>query len=263
MDNFNIQEFISSHITKLNEEAILKLNSASNDVGLNNVVVGLNKHCYGLWLIDDGNESKYQMFYINSDQKLEGDLIELTTDLDNRDEIVLYFSHFLTDKYKDLDTIDLYNSFQNLIRGMFEKIEYYTITTQDIENYSNFNSKLIVKDKKGIIVFQTISKGDYYRRYFGNKDLPKEPEIGQYVYLMLNKRNGFIKIGRSKSPMFREKTFQAEEPDIELISFWKAPNKYEKILHNSFTSKRQRGEWFELNFKDLQRIKEIMVEFEN
>jgi hypothetical protein len=34
---------------------------------------------------------------------------------------------------------------------------------------------------------------------------------GKYIYLMLNKRSGYIKIGRSKRPSFREKTLQADE----------------------------------------------------
>jgi hypothetical protein len=79
---------------------------------------------------------------------------------------------------------------------------------------------------------------------------------------MLNKRNGFIKIGKSKWPQFREKTLQADEPEIELITFWEAPATLEKQLHKRFAEQRQRGEWFELTFKDLKSIKDIMNEYE-
>lgn len=79
---------------------------------------------------------------------------------------------------------------------------------------------------------------------------------------MLNKRNDFIKIGKSKRPTFREKTLQADEPDIELITHWEAPSILEKQLHRMFEQKRQRGEWFDLNFKDLKQIKELMDDYE-
>lgn len=78
---------------------------------------------------------------------------------------------------------------------------------------------------------------------------------------MLNKQNNYIKIGKSKKPVFREKTLQAQEPDIELIASWVAPPYVEKEFHNLFKEKRMRGEWFNLKFSDFKIIKIRMDEY--
>lgn len=258
MDNFNIQELFYDHYATLDEDAILKMNKICNSGELNNVIVGLEKHCYGLWLFDDEQEVNYQIFYVRGDKKLEGDLIKLSSNLKYRDELVFFFSNFLSHNYKDIDLIDTFNTFQRHTRGMLEKIGYFTIASTEIDKYADQNPTIIAKDVKGIIPLRLIRKGDFYKEFFGNKILPHEQTDGEFVYLMLNKRNDYIKIGKSKRPTFREKTLQADEPDIVLITFWKAPAIFEKQLHKQFEVKRQRGEWFNLNFRDLKQIKEIM-----
>lgn len=262
MDNFNIQELFYDHYANLDKDAILKMNKYGNTGDLNNVIVGLEKHCYGLWLIDDEKEVKYQIFYVRGGHTLEGDLIQLTSDLKYRDELVFYFSNFLCHNYKDIDLIDTFNTFQKQTRGMLEKIGFLTVASTEIDKYSDQNPTIIAKDVKGIIPLRLIRKGEFYKEFFGNKNLPDDETDGDFVYLMLNKRNDYIKIGKSKRPSFREKTLQADEPDIELITFWKAPSIFEKQLHKQFHLKRQRGEWFDLNFNDLKQIKEMMDEYE-
>lgn len=79
---------------------------------------------------------------------------------------------------------------------------------------------------------------------------------------MLNKHTQLVKIGKSKSPIFREKTLQGQEPEVILISFWEAPPETERLLHKEFSHKRQRGEWFDLTFKELQQLKGIMQRFD-
>ena len=260
-DNFNIQDVFYDHYANLTEEAILKMNKNGNSGELNNVVVGLNKHCYGLWLIDDEKEIKYQLFYVRGDKNLEGDLIQLTADLKYRDELVFYFAHFLSHNYNDLDLIDTFNTFQGQTRGLLEKLGFLTVASTELDKFDDPNPMIIAKGVKGIIPIRLIRKGNFYRDFFGNKILPIEE--GEYVYLMLNKRNDYVKIGKSKRPTFREKTLQADEPDIELITYWIAPSTIEKQLHKKFETKRQRGEWFDLNFKDLKEIKDFMDNYEN
>lgn len=64
-----------------------------------------------------------------------------------------------------------------------------------------------------------------------------------HIYLAVNKRNGYHKIGRSIDPKIREKTLQSEEPEVEFIGKWIAPEKTETELHNKFKEKKVRGEW--------------------
>jgi len=90
----------------------------------------------------------------------------------------------------------------------------------------------------------------------GEYDKPenKEPKVGN-VYLMLNKRNNFYKIGFTKgNPIFRERTLQAQEPEVELIYRWTGSLIDEKELHKLFENKQERGEWFKLNKDDIQVI---------
>ncbi len=75
-----------------------------------------------------------------------------------------------------------------------------------------------------------------------------------YVYLMKNIRNGYYKIGRSIDPKVREKTLQAEDPDIKMVFKVQAPKRLEKTLHQEYQEKRLRGEWFALTRFDVQKI---------
>ncbi len=77
---------------------------------------------------------------------------------------------------------------------------------------------------------------------------------GGFVYLMRNGRNGFTKIGYSRSPKHREKTLQSEEPEVEIIFSAKAQFSLEQSLHDKFARKRVRGEWFNLSAEDIEAI---------
>ncbi len=73
----------------------------------------------------------------------------------------------------------------------------------------------------------------------------------------------FYKIGISNEPEYRERTLQSEKPSIELITSKKFPNRilagsFEKALHETYDSKRLRGEWFELSEQDVEHIKQIL-----
>ena len=84
-----------------------------------------------------------------------------------------------------------------------------------------------------------------------------------FVYLMHDTSNGYYKIGISNSPEYRERTLQSEKPTIEMITSKKFPirkiaESIEKALHSTYSEKRLRGEWFELNDNDVQHIKETL-----
>jgi len=81
-----------------------------------------------------------------------------------------------------------------------------------------------------------------------------------YVYLMHDTNNHYHKIGISNKPEWREKTLQSEKPTIELIASKKFINRkiasgFEKALHNTYSNKRIRGEWFQLDLKEIEEIK--------
>lgn len=84
-----------------------------------------------------------------------------------------------------------------------------------------------------------------------------------FVYLMHDTTNGYYKIGISNNPDYRERTLQSEKPTIDMIISKKFPirkiaESIEKALHDTYSKKRLRGEWFELDQKDVEHIKETL-----
>lgn len=80
------------------------------------------------------------------------------------------------------------------------------------------------------------------------------------IYLMIDTITGFCKIGISVNPNYRESTLQSEKPSVELI--WSSSDiksnakEIERELHEQFSDKRIRGEWFNLTVEDINYIKE-------
>jgi hypothetical protein len=67
-----------------------------------------------------------------------------------------------------------------------------------------------------------------------------------HVYVMLNRRNGFYKIGISNNPAYREQTLQSEEPEVCLLDAMPGTRQDEERIHGMFAKFRVRGEWFNL-----------------
>lgn len=89
---------------------------------------------------------------------------------------------------------------------------------------------------------------------------PKRAAIG-FVYLMRNARNSLVKIGFSKQPKFREKTFQSEEPEVTIICAHKGTIGNEKELHSEYSEHRVRGEWFRLSDSQIECISAKIMAF--
>lgn len=80
-----------------------------------------------------------------------------------------------------------------------------------------------------------------------------------YVYLMKDIANNFHKIGISRHLEYREHTLQSDKPTIELLCAKEYPNRtialaIEAALHKVYSSKRLRGEWFNLDDSDVKDV---------
>ena len=83
--------------------------------------------------------------------------------------------------------------------------------------------------------------------------VPKEsPSDSIRTYLMKDAITGYVKIGKSKNPVMREKTLQAQIPQISLFAV--CEDNIESLLRKKFTKLRLRGEWFNLSSADIQHI---------
>lgn len=94
---------------------------------------------------------------------------------------------------------------------------------------------------------------------FGKKEVIKEEPRRIFLhrketktYLMKNKRNGLYKIGRSITPLHRERTLQSEEPEIKMVKVW--DDNIEDTLHKKYDKHRVRGEWFNLTKTQVKYI---------
>lgn len=84
--------------------------------------------------------------------------------------------------------------------------------------------------------------------------LNKSNKSATKIYLMIDKNTGYYKIGRSVNPKYRERTLQSEKPTIEMLFNYDGINDDEMTLHNMFSQKRIRGEWFDLSGTDITKI---------
>jgi hypothetical protein len=73
----------------------------------------------------------------------------------------------------------------------------------------------------------------------------------QKTYLMLDSK-GYVKIGKSINPYFREKTLQSENITISLFAV--CDKNIESLLHKKYKDKRVRGEWFVLSNDEILDI---------
>jgi len=75
-----------------------------------------------------------------------------------------------------------------------------------------------------------------------------------FVYLMEDTRNGTFKIGRSMTPEKRERTLQSEVPETVLRFSIPCEESQESAMHERFSHRRIRGEWFQLSGEELVEI---------
>jgi hypothetical protein len=76
-----------------------------------------------------------------------------------------------------------------------------------------------------------------------------------FVYVMIDKNTGLYKIGRSNNPGHRERTLQSEKPTIDLMFKFEGMVMDEKVLHDKYSGKRIRGEWFAIGYEEIEEIK--------
>jgi hypothetical protein len=255
-----VQQVFESRFYILDSDDILKLNDNTSQGEINNVVTGLEEIFYSLKVVEDEINLKYHLIFGINKDNLSGFLLELDTTVKERDELTFMYAVQISLKHKELNTIDIFNAFQRSVRSMFEMYGFFTYNPRELKGMGN-NPTMLVKGKRGVIGVLEIKKEEFYKEFFEGCGKDNPIEGNEHVYLMYNKRSNLIKIGQSVKPSFREKTLQSEEPEILLLCTWEAPKMVERELHSEFRSQRKRGEWFDLSFKDLEKIKNKMSKY--
>lgn len=138
------------------------------------------------------------------------------------------------------------------------------------ESYANSPDHFVVANNQSIVFAKTtfVSKrfavleerakqerekaiGD---RIFGEEERLRKSRFNTFIYVMEDLRNGLFKIGRSMTPEKRERTLQSEVPQVQMCFLIPGEEKHERELHENFSAKRIRGEWFSLDADDLFRV---------
>ncbi|MBP1222331.1 GIY-YIG nuclease family protein [Flavobacterium sp. 1355] len=259
----SIEKYFSNYCHELDRKAIYALNEQDNGP-INNVISLINEHCYGVHVYTDKEFIEYMIFYIDNKHVLSGLSLELSMKLDSqtRNEYTIEFCKAVNDKFPHSDIIDIFNTIQSQLRGLFEKMGYFTIGNE-MSIFEGKNGVLVFPRTKGIINFSLIDKKSLYRWFFDEdeKSVQVDGSKVKKVYLIIDSANNLIKIGQSYHPKIREKTLHGVSPTWDLITTWIAPVIVERELHDKFKDKRIRGEWFDLNFSDLKIIKECMSKY--
>lgn len=177
-----------------------------------------------------------------------------------------------------LNSIPLAEAFLRFADGYYDnpedmrRLEYYAINLQLTEanahgkyfeptvlflNHDQTHerlNKLVVKmqEKKRL-------EQEQQQRKFNPTQPTKLRGIGRqgFVYLV-ESPSGAYKIGRTKNPNDRARTFEVKLPfEINFVAVIQTDDMYqmEKTLHTKFNEKRINGEWFNLNPLDVEYIK--------
>lgn len=264
----SIQKVFDSNFFELSREAIDSY--SETDMQIYSVLSGLNKESFSIAIADEivGNFA-YCIIYIKNDSNdIKGYLLKLKPLLKYRNETVIFFCNYISNYFKgDADESKrLFNAFQYMQVMFFESKGYYTYGDEVAEISINKSASMVCKGNKLPLyipyVIDNKEKITNKKNNLKNSSTNNKTE-DNFVYIMLNKSNGYYKIGRSKNPEHREKTLQAEAPDIVLINKWIASAEIEKKLHFKYKLKRKRGEWFSLEEKDIEDIHAYMLQIVN
>jgi hypothetical protein len=136
-----------------------------------------------------------------------------------------------------------------------ELIELKKLLDSTIDNYGYYIESVKVNSKE--------LKDSYTASWKKIATPKKEKEIKKgFVYIAFCKTTFYYKIGMTrKSVESRMKQLKTANPSIELSYCFAVKDiSVEKKLHNIFKHKNISNEWFDLDDKDINKIKKIIYE---
>lgn len=164
----------------LSFEEILKMNKHDNGQ-INNVISGLRRECYGIWLLNDNTDENYILFYINGSNELSGLACKLNIHEKTRNELTFAFSKIVNEQFeKDTNLLDVYNTFQEQSKTILEKLNYQTYGNEIPKG-----STIVVKNRAGIKYVPFFDKTESFKSIFN--DLITQDNINSKenrIYLM-------------------------------------------------------------------------------
>lgn len=249
-------EYCNENLFYLTQEELRHLHqSVPPTEGLVRFFRNLEDFVFGVCLVQNDEQSDKELLLLYAEYTKEFTAIALRIPIEDHslaNGATGTFARQVTLINGDKDFLNVYNTLQNQRQGVLEALGYFTF------NPFTAPKGTLVSVGEKIIPIEIVDRVDFLKEIYSNTiDKPHlDPE--NKIYLMVDNTTGFIKIGKSKNPKYREGTLQSKQPETHLIAIWSAPASIEKELHRKYASFRKRGEWFKLTFKELDEIKEYM-----
>ena len=214
---------------------------------------------YGTIKLDNEKNFNYYIFYVIHDPNRGycGIKLQLNPQMPERNKLVELFHLRINDfrvkknlnKMSVVDFGKSFNIYQNQQKYFFISAGYQVFGEEISPDLLNWEEQSYKDDGYSALIFLPT--------YSASLELTKKSNEN-FIYIMHNRKNGYYKIGRSNKPMYRERTLQAEDPEIFIVKKWLANKSIEKSLHKKFRNKRVRGEWFKLDINDIEEIEVFM-----
>ena len=261
LNSEELYELMYTSLYELNDDHFEQMRQQERGASINNVLDGLSDQALGI----NGDDPfvTYSAIYLNAEGPVRGFEFKNSLKTELHDDLLLSFCCQMEREFQLVNAVDLYNNYQRFLRTWLERMGYLTMATQMADKLLNLGPSVEIfpmgMHKSKIRLIPYMDKVGLYADIF-NELLGKPDGVNNMGYLMLNGRHGLVKIGRSKRPRGREKTLQGEDPWLELLACWPAPFKQENLLHKHFAAKRERGEWFRLQVRDIYQLKDLLDE---
>ena len=121
----------------LAEESIFRIDKHNIDEipdsngQFNNVIVGIDEHCSGIFLNDIGQEKDIiDLVYVTRNPEINGLMCRFPLFHQDRNDFVFTFSKHLELTYRHIDFFNYYNYWQKSLRTIFEKLGYFSWVAQ-------------------------------------------------------------------------------------------------------------------------------------
>jgi len=162
----------------------------------------------------------------------------------------------------DLSYLEIYEEFVDLANNgyldFFCLNEAYEALERGVDD---LDWKMVLPPSKPFLnsfVSESLGISSFYPKAEETPSLDYPSTKTGCIYLVKEKNDGHIKIGRTVDIKSRLRTFSVKLPfKVDLIHSFKSSDyiSAEKLLHRHFQSKRVDGEWFLLTELDIEKIK--------
>ncbi len=255
MEPINPNKFFLDNYYNIAQEDLISLNNKNRTDGLIRFFSGIENYVFGAFVpVDDSSDLEVvHLFYAQHLREFESFAIPVPLDYSEANELVFVFAREITLLNTEHDIFNVFNTLQHFRESSLEGLGYFTFNP-----FKTPKGGILITAGQLIAPVWKLERIDFLRDIF--KDIIDKEHLDPQnkIYLMVDNTTGYIKIGKSKNPKYREGTLQSKQPETHLIAIWTAPSKIEKELHSKYSHKRKRGEWFHLTIEELDEIKLFM-----